>query len=237
MFKKFFSTFLALALVLNLSPYCVISAPIESENVVIPWVLPAGERVGTGERTTQIEKLVNNVPLEISEEKELTALRLYFKDITSNADIEYDINSTFYVRNQLLLTAYDEVSFDTVNGLVNMLNADIVGCIEIVNVFQIEFNQDVSADYLHQIIDELKDNPIVEYVSLNTAFEVSYESAMTEEQIETLATDNWNIGAINIDKAWAEYFKAENYSKMSDVNIGIIDSVFDISHTIARVVN
>jgi len=100
----------------------------------------------------------------------------HFKDITSIHDVDYDDNGDTFARNQILLTANDDVDFEMVEKLVKNMNAEIVGFIELVNDYQIEFKENVSADTLNLLIDDLMDNPIVEFASLNIAFEVEEDS-------------------------------------------------------------
>lgn len=159
---------------------------------------------------------------------------LYFKDIQSDDEVEYNENNgIFFVRNQILLTANDGVSFADISSLASYYNAKIVGYIELTNDFQIEFKNDVSIDNLYKIIDELMRNSSIEYASLNTAFDLSPESDTIIDDPESnvnldskkLTNNNWNIYAINADKAWKNY-----YDQMTPVKIGMIDTVFSKPH-------
>lgn len=158
---------------------------------------------------------------------------IYFKDIESDDEVDYDGNGIFFVRNQILLTANDGVQFGTVSSLAAEYGAEIVGYIELTNDYQIEFKNDVTADYLYQTIDELMRNPLVEFASLNTAFILSDEAdTIINDPIssvnldkETITDDNWNLYAINADSAWQNF-----YSQMNPVKIGLYDSMFDKGH-------
>jgi len=68
----------------------------------------------------------------------------YFKDLQSRDELNYDSNGFCFVRNQVLLTAGDGVSFNSVKALVNSMNAEIVGYIELTNDYQIEFLSNTS---------------------------------------------------------------------------------------------
>ncbi len=155
---------------------------------------------------------------------------MYYKDIQSDDEVDYDGNGIYFVRNQLLITAYQNVSFEEVEVLVDEINAKIVGYIGITNDYQIEFNTDVSTEYLYQQIDILMNNSLVEYVSLNTAFKTTNESIASEYSFdwEQGEDDNWHIDAINAPDAWTLYWNAYNPNNI--VRIGIIDNGFDYKH-------
>ena len=159
---------------------------------------------------------------------------IYFKDIESDNEVAYDENNgVFFVRNQILLTAKDDVSFEDVSSLINSYNAKIVGFIKLTNDFQIEFNNEVTVDYLYQLIDELKLSSLFEFASLNTAFTLSADDdtiiddpkSMVNLDTKTITNSNWNIYAINADEAWKNY-----YSQMTSVKIGLFDTMFDKGH-------
>ena len=63
----------------------------------------------------------------------------YFKDIAGLSDLDYTDDGICFVRNQILITAFDNISFAEVAEIANDLNADIVGYIELTNDYQIEF--------------------------------------------------------------------------------------------------
>ena len=101
---------------------------------------------------------------------------IYFKNIESIEDIYIDESGMKFVRNQLLLTAYNNVPYGEIGLLADEYNAEIVGFIELTNSFQLEITYNVSADEIYQIIDELMSNPLVEFASLNTIIESGYDS-------------------------------------------------------------
>lgn len=158
---------------------------------------------------------------------------MYYKDIQSDDEVDYDGNGIYFVRNQLLITAYQNVSFEEVEVLVDEMNAKIVGYIGITNDYQIEFNTDVSTEYLYQQIDNLSSKSLIEYVSLNTVFKTTFETDIDfipkeyDEEgcwaYEPMA--DWYIQTIQAYKAWDKF-----YDKMSNVKVGLIDSIFDYNH-------
>lgn len=98
--------------------------------------------------------------------------QIYFKDIQDEDDIEYDGNGIYYVHNQVLLTARDNVSFNDIENIAETLNAEIVGYIELTNDYQIEFNSEMTTEELYQLIEELGADQLVEYTSLNTVIDI-----------------------------------------------------------------
>lgn len=158
---------------------------------------------------------------------------IYFKDIQNDDEVAYDSeNGVFFVRNQILLTASNNASFTDIYSLVGLYDAQIVGYINLTNDYQIEFNNDVTVDYLYQAINELRLNQFIEFASLNTAFVLSAEDniindpeSLVDLDKESTTNNNWNIYAINAHKAWKNY-----YDKMDIVKIGLIDTTFDKGH-------
>lgn len=145
---------------------------------------------------------------------------IYYKSVTSKNEVVYDDIGFAYVRNQILLMADDNISFQEMSNIANDLNAEIVGYIDILNKYQIEFKFDTNLDYLNSIIDEFRQKPYVESISLNYFFDTevtsSEDDSFPKENIESNIY-NWNLHTINVFQAW------NYYSQMSTVNIGLIE--------------
>lgn len=180
-----------------------------------------------------LTEMVFSNSVERSEENLADIGEAYFKDIESIDDIDVDSNGIEFVKNQFLLTAYNDVSYDEVEALGDEYNADIVGYIALTNDYQFEIEYDVNANDIYQIIDELMDNQLVEYASLNTVFEYEYDSVPndpwdTSETIDWDTTNpsgsNWGVEAIDAPGAW------EYTDQMYPVKVGLIDGMFDDNH-------
>lgn len=160
--------------------------------------------------------------------------QIYFKDIQSEDDIEYDGDGIYYVRDQLLLTARDNITFDDIESYAASLNAEIVGYIELTNDYQIEFNSEMTTDDLYQLIEEFGTNQIVEYASLNTVLEID-EDYMPQDYDwwngKNPSNVDWGIKAIKADTAWGYFDKnnEENDNRYT-VKLGLIDKSFNESH-------
>lgn len=177
-----------------------------------------------------LTEMVFSNSVERSEENLVDIGEAYFKDIESIDDIDVDSNGIEFVKNQFLLTAYNDVSYDAVEALGNEYDADIVGYIALTNDYQFEIEYDVNANDIYQIIDELMDNQLVEYASINPVIESECDFAPndpwdTNETIDWDTTNpsgsNWGVEAIDAPGAW------EYIDQMSEVRIGLIDSLFD----------
>ncbi len=156
---------------------------------------------------------------------------IYFKDISSMDDLIFDSEGNYYVRNQILLTAYNEVSFETVSALAESMNAKIVGYIQLTNDYQIEFKNDLSIEQLINTVNELSSNPIVELATTNSAYQSVCDSFPNDTEIQptppsTIDKKNWSLYAINAPEAWDYYTNPKLGITTSSVKIGVIDLNF-----------
>lgn len=106
-----------------------------------------------------------------------TTSELYYKDST-NEDIIYDEKTGLsYIKNQLLISCSVGTPNDKekIQKICDEIGAEIVGYIEIVSDFQIEFKRDMTYDELMKIAKELTEKYyFIERVDLNYA--VRYNS-------------------------------------------------------------
>lgn len=164
-----------------------------------------------------------------------TVGKIYFKDLSSKDDLIYDSDGNCYFKNQVLFTAYDGVSFETVSALVDSINAEIVGYIELTNDYQIEFNYDISVEELFGIVNKLSANSIVEFVTPNMVFEADCNSLPNDKEIQPndyaeIHSKNWHLYAINAPDAWNYYMNSNPGISTSAVKIGVIDAPFYTEH-------
>ncbi|MGN0326071.1 MAG: hypothetical protein ACI4DW_07155 [Lachnospiraceae bacterium] len=101
--------------------------------------------------------------------------RAYFKDITSTDDIGYTIEGYPCVNNQLLLSSKDGVTFEQMEELVHSYDAEIVGCLELVGEYQMEFYEDITPEQLQLLREELAQNELIERCDYNLCMETDID--------------------------------------------------------------
>ncbi|MDE6531611.1 MAG: S8 family serine peptidase, partial [Lachnospiraceae bacterium] len=174
----------------------------------------------------------------------------YFKDITSMDDIGYTIEGYPCVKNQLLLTSKEGVTFTQIEELVHSYDAEIVGYLELTDDYQIEFYEEIPPERLRTLMEELAQNGLVEYCDYNLSAEINCDfytnDAELNKQNQSLSWnsskpdgDNWNVEMIDLEGALvnAGVISANaanaDFSDLSDlttVRIGLIDTAFDVWH-------
>lgn len=151
----------------------------------------------------------------------------------ADENIEEDVLSegSYFVNNEILLTAVDGTTKDEIAAIVRPYGGSIVGYIELTNDCQIRFDQTYTIDELQNIVDELKLNEKVEDAEVHELNEVEMtevpndsEWADEEWSAEFPEGKNWGVEAIDAMGAW------DYRSQMQDVRVGIIDSMFDTTH-------
>ncbi len=91
----------------------------------------------------------------------------YFKGITSMDDIGYTIEGYSCVKNQLLLTAEEGITFAQIEELVHSYDAEIVGYLELTDDYQIEFYEEITPERLWTLKEELAQNVLVKRCDYN----------------------------------------------------------------------
>ncbi len=104
---------------------------------------------------------------------------MYFKDPEED-DVVYDGAGVYYVKNQILISAGKNLAFKDVSAIASQYNAQIVGYFEFINEYQIEIQTDVTTEELNQIIADLKENPDLLSVSLNTVSNITADTSTTQ---------------------------------------------------------
>lgn len=141
-------------------------------------------------------------------------------------------NDYCYADNQLLLTANDGVTKEQIEALAVQYGGKIVGCIEVADDYQLEFDKAFTEEELEETVKQFLSSGIVLDACANRAFRT--ESGMVAKDYvpnDYLWKDenwkkrdkygiNWNAKAIRAQEAWA--YK----NVMVPVNVGIIDSPF-----------
>lgn len=91
----------------------------------------------------------------------------YFKKVKPEDIVIVEKNGIAYVKNQLLISALVGTDKKAIEDIVKEINADIVGYIELISDFQIEFREDKTLDELEQIANYIDSFSFVGSVTLN----------------------------------------------------------------------
>lgn len=182
-------------------------------------------------------KIINNL-LEngnIIDDSDENVGRIFYKDLSSKDDLIYDSEGNCYFKNQILLTARSGISYETVSKFAKQIDGKIVGYIELTNDYQIEFDEDMSAEELLSEINYLSAEPIIEYVSPNIVSETGGDSFPNDPVIQSqsdvkIDKRNWSLYAINAPGAWDKY---ENCEQTYPIKIGMIDTAFKMNSDIS----
>lgn len=148
---------------------------------------------------------------------------IYYKDIESEDDIAYDNDGDRYFKNQIIITATEDASFNEIQVIADTLSANIVGYIELTNQYQLEFMEDVNIDRIENIIANIEQEAEVQTATINYIFDLP-EADLPNDVESNLqgeaSANNWNLTAINAPNAW------KYIDRMNTVNLGIMDAFF-----------
>lgn len=164
--------------------------PHTSVQVGISASVESGEEPAILDFVMSIVKIKNyfinggDVNGDISDDSDENVGRIFYKDLSSKEDLIYDSEGNCYVKNQILLTARSGISFETVSNFAKQIDGKIVGYIELTNDYQIEFDDDMSAEELLSEINYLSAEPIIEYVSPNIVSKIEYDGFPNDTHIQ-----------------------------------------------------
>lgn len=148
--------------------------------------------------------------------------------------VSSDETGLTYANNEILLTASENASYSDIERLATEYDAEIKGYIEVVGDYQLVLSKEYTEDELNNIVDELKENELVEEASLNL-FHSMYDNAIdatndkrwkNEWDEKNPGGENWGLEAIQTVSAWSLY----NSIKVDPVRVGVIDSSFFTNH-------
>lgn len=155
------------------------------------------------------------------------------EDVVLDAEIPY-------VDSQLLLTAAPDAAFKDVKSLIRQYGGEIVGYISISNDYQIVFPEGKEYAELTAIADELAKDELIKtamphYVAEIDTDTVDYKNDPwidSDHPKDTSGSEwtslpdgnNWWAEAIGMPEVWA------SDTKLGEVKVGIIDSMFDTDH-------
>lgn len=189
-------------------------------NVVdIPFVYDILDSVGL----CYSPDMVNDTP-----EKDISDFT-YFETPRENVvtDSESGIS---YVNNELLITLIDGVGKEKLHNFLDVNGAAIVGQIDELNMYQIKFENILSYSEIEEIASTLEEKDWVDSASANLAIKdntpqyIPNDKNWKNKWEDIPDGNNWGVEAIDAPSAW-------DYSdEMQSVNIGVIDTMFDVNH-------
>lgn len=137
--------------------------------------------------------------------------RIEFKEF-SDQDVVFE-NNELFVKNQLLITADEQYSYDDIKRIVSEYGGEIVGCIEFTNDYQVEFKEkgyDQLITAKDSILSRIENTDVI----LHNIYQMDTAGADASEG------GNWWRSAINLP-----VLESENYSYQT-VNVGVFDNLF-----------
>lgn len=171
-------------------------------------------------------KPTNKVPFTEEDPGEI-----YFEE-TAQENIKTDDNGIKFADNEVLLIAKENVKKSQVEKLAEKYDAQIVGCIEVTNDYQLRFNKAYDYKQLSETVEKIKTEEIVESASISTFFETQEEKYLipNDEQWENEwdlfepRGNNWGAEAVYAPFVW------QYRDNMTPVRVGLIDGMFNTSH-------
>lgn len=178
------------------------------------------------------EKNNNNEEMVEYVSKENKAIKVPGKSEVAEVKTNFEekVNLT-YIKNQVLFRANENVPFDEVRNMVKEDNGKVVGYIDNLGQYQVEY-PDSTLEDLEEKMDKLKKEEILtpESVSLNMTLgeDASLEEIYTPSDSwnQTKVTWNesipygneWSVEAVKAISAW------QYRSKMNKVNVGVLET-------------
>lgn len=147
-----------------------------------------------------------------------------------NYEIDFETGSDF-VNNEIIVCLKDGYRKDNLKELVSEYGGEIVGYIESINAYQIEFSKNKTFDELETIKKQLSQSKIVAFSDENIILHFDADTIPNDKRWKKLWSDsgvvegeNWGLEAINCPAAW------DSYDEMNTVNIGVFDNQFFEDH-------
>lgn len=147
--------------------------------------------------------------------------------------VSSDETGLTYANNEILLTASENASYSDIERLAAEYDAEIKGYIEVVGDYQLVLSKKYTEDELNDIVDELKENELVDEASLNLFSNIqSNEDATNDKRWKGQwdenkpGGENWGLEAIKCPTAWKNYKSMQK----NPVKVGAVDGGFYKNH-------
>lgn len=143
-----------------------------------------------------------------------------------------DVHSEYYVRNQIVFMGIEGKNFENIQQMAAKYGAIIVAYLAPTEDYIIEFVDEKGYLEMQEVINQIRQEKWVlpETVQLRYVFEIEPQGYPSDPwggatwDEDNPAGKNWNIEEINAPSAW------DHIPRMSQTNIGIIDTMFFENH-------
>ncbi len=177
------------------------------------------------------QKTFDAVETESKKEKiiptDIGSMRIY----TSNEkNLVTDTSNLAFQNDEVLVTLSENADKSTLESFITKYKGHIVGELPLTKDYQIVFDQSYQKSDLEKIVADLETQDWIEMASLNWKTIIQENFCPNDELWkdgwdEFPSGGNWGLEAIHAPEAW------EYHNQMQVVNIGIIDDMFDTTHT------
>mgnify|MGYP003307450450 CR=1 FL=1 len=168
-----------------------------------------------------------------------TEFQAYYEPLTSD-DIATE-GDVYYASSQILLTSVNDATYEDIEKLIKKNGGEIVGYISATGDYQIRFNDSKTFEELEELVENLKNDALIEDASLAYVAQFSNEAINytndpwidADDPSDTSGSDwdednpngkNWWAEAIDMPTVWSMDLSTQT------VKIGIIDSMFDTTN-------
>lgn len=174
-----------------------------------------------------------------AERENETGFQAYYEPLTSeDVAIEGDV---YYASSQVLLTSASDATYKDVEKVIKNNGGEIIGYISATGDYQIRFNDSKTFEELEQLIENLKNDVLIEDAMLAYVAQLSSEAINytndpwidADDPSDTSGSvwdednpdgNNWWAEAIDMPTVWSMDLSTQT------VKVGIIDSMFDITN-------
>ena len=134
-----------------------------------------------------------------------------------------------YVNNEVLVYLNSEADKPKLEKFLSNVGGKIVGELPKVAEYQVLLNKELSCEDMNSFVENLESQKFVLSADFNYAFKLNSQNIPNDKEWKNEWSDTpvgktWAMDAINARQAW------DHVDEMQDVNVGIIDSGFDLNH-------
>lgn len=134
-----------------------------------------------------------------------------------------------FVNNEVLVMLESQEQKSQLESVLAEIGGKIVGELPLVAQYQVLLDTPRSSEDMEDLCREMESKEWVTHATLNYAFELDEQYQPNDKRWTSKWEDipmgeNWGLEAIDAPAAW------EHRDEMISVNVGLIDSMFDMSH-------